>query len=366
MNKHLSWMVSPFFWLACGAPSAPTAEPPSRTDGGEHVLLADARIEPPDADVAWSDASTSGSDAAATPSSDASIGGTADDASNPDAPDASSPMDPPDAGPGPSPGCVGAGCECIRASEMWTEDFERGDYARWTGGGYGDPWGDGCQGNALSFQHPHGGAVSQRSEIVCASSSPDGVHRGYGGLQWSGDTRLPDYTNRGVGMDAPHGIVTTFWTWLESGYAFGDGRWVSLFTINPTCDYTQRVVTVGLDRSDWVVRAAHYWPEGALTLAPDAPAFPRGQWVRMTVYVNLNDGAMHVWQDGRSVEHVSGIVRESHALCQWHWGLYASGDNTDVVLYEDDKSVWKLEEAWTDFSREPWLGATQAVCGAGG
>jgi hypothetical protein len=50
-------------------------------------------------------------------------------------------------------------------------------------------------------------------------------------------------------------------------------------------------------------------------------------------------------------------------MCQWHWGLYASGDNTDVVLYEDDLVVWRLDEAWADPAREPWLGGSVAVCG---
>lgn len=259
-------------------------------------------------------------------------------------------------------GCVGAACTCIRAQELWREDFETGDYSRWTGRSYANDWGDDCQSNGLTTMHPHGGAYAHRSEIVCASSAPDGVHRGYGGLQWSGDTVLPDYTNTGVGLDAPSGIVTTFHLWLEAAYPFADGRWISLFTINPTCGYTERVITLGLDQADGILRPAHYWPEGTLTIEPGAPSMPRGRWVRITVYVNLVAGDMHVWQDGQSVEHVSGIVRATQTMCQWHWGLYGSADNTDVVVYEDDKVVWKLGEAWTDWSREPWLGETQAAC----
>lgn len=256
--------------------------------------------------------------------------------------------------------CMGAGCTCIRAREMWREDFETGDYSRWTGRSYMSGWGNACQNNGLTNMHPYSGSTAQRSEIVCVS--PEDVHRGYGGLQWSGDTVLGEYTNRGVGLDAPNGIVTTFHTWLEAGYSVGDGRWMSLFTVNPTCDYTERVITLGLDNADGIIRPAHYWPEGNLTIEPTAAAMPRGRWVRITVYLNFYSGEMHVWQDGQSVEHVSGIVRATRTMCQWHWGLYASGDNTDVVLYEDDKVIWKLEQPWTDFAREPWLGETQAVC----
>jgi hypothetical protein len=276
--------------------------------------------------------------------------------------DAGAPPPPPATDAGTPSSCVGEGCTCIRATNLWSEDFETGDYSRWTGRSYQNSWGDGCQNTAATTVHPHGGSRAQRSDIVCASSSPDGVHRGYGGLQFSGSTVLPEYTNMGTGLDAPNGIVTSFWVWLEAGYAFGGGRWMSLFTINPTCDYTQRVITLGLDQADGIMRAAHYWPEGTMTIEPDAPAMPRGQWVRVTVYLNLYSGDMHVWQNGQSVEHVSGIVRASRYMCQWHWGLYASGDNTNVVLYEDDKTVWRLDEAWTDWDREPWLGQTQAVC----
>lgn len=258
---------------------------------------------------------------------------------------------------------MGAGCTCVRARMMWSEDFETGDHSRWTDHGYGEPWGDACQSTALSTVHPRSGRYTQRSEIVCTSpEGPGGVHRGYGGLQWSGDTVLPAYTNTGTGMSAPNGIVTTFYTWLEAGYPFGSGRWVSLFTINPTCGYTERVITVGIDQPDGILRSAHYWPEGTSRIEPGAPAMPRGRWVRITVYVNFATGVLHTWQDGRSVEHVTGIARATTTMCQWHWGLYASGDNTDVVLYEDDKVVWKLDEPWTDFSREPWLGETQSVC----
>lgn len=252
--------------------------------------------------------------------------------------------------------------QCLRATQLWSEDFETGDHRRWTSRSYSEDWGDECQSTAISTARAHSGRHSQRSEIVCESRSPEGVHRGYGGLQLSGAQVLPQHTNSGTGLDAPHGIVTTFWTWLDAGYAFEDGRWVSLFTINPSCDYTDRVVTLGLDQRDGVLRAAHYWPEATQTIERGAPPMPMRQWVRVTVYLNLYTGDMHVWQDGRSVLHVEGIHRRMTTMCQWHWGLYASADNTDVVLFEDDMSVWKLDQAWTDWSREPWLGETQAVC----
>jgi len=32
------------------------------------------------------------------------------------------------------------------------------------------------------------------------------------------------------------------------------------------------------------------------------------------------------------------------------------------VLFEDDNSIWKLDEPWTDFDTEPYFGNTVAVC----
>ena len=125
----------------------------------------------------------------------------------------------------------------------------------------------------------------------------------------------------------------------------------------------ERVITLGLDQPDGILRAAHYWPEGTMEIAPSAPSFPLGRWARVTVLLDLHAGAMHVWQDGAVVEHVRGIARATRTMCQWHWGLYASGDNTDVVLYEDDVVVWRLDEPWADAAREPWLGGAIAVCG---
>ena len=91
---------------------------------------------------------------------------------------------------------------------------------------------------------------------------------------------------------------------------------------------------------------------------PGAMPFPRERWVRLTILVDLDDGVLHVWQDGQSTVHVTGIVRPLSTYCQFHWGLYASGDNTDVELYEDDFTLHRLTSPWTDWSREPWITTT--------
>ena len=84
---------------------------------------------------------------------------------------------------------------------------------------------------------------------------------------------------------------------------------------------------------------------------------------RITVYVNYYSGVMHVWQDGVSQQHVT-FHRDLHTICQWHWGLYASGNNDDIVLFEDDQSLWKLNQAWTNWDKEPYFDHGVAVCAA--
>jgi hypothetical protein len=251
--------------------------------------------------------------------------------------------------------------QCFNAKQLWFDDFETGDYRRWTSMNYYDSWGNNCQNNGISTESAHSPTHSQRSEIVCAYAE-NGVTRGYGGLQFSGDNVVPAFTNTGVGIDAPNGVVTVMWMRLDSPTVFQNGTWVNFWTSSATCDWSDEVMTVGLEDSSNRLAAAHYQNGGGTrTFSPNAPALPRGQWTRVTVYVNYYDGVLHVWQDGKSVEHVT-FNRALKTICQFHWGLYASGDNNNVVLFEDDKSLWKLGEKWTDFDKEPYFGGNVQTC----
>ena len=62
---------------------------------------------------------------------------------------------------------------------------------------------------------------------------------------------------------------------------------------------------------------------------------------------------------------VAAILVGVHDICQWHWGAYASGDNDDVVLYEDDNVIWKLQEQLPSFDAEPYFDVSISVCGGG-
>lgn len=294
-------------------------------------------------------------DAGAPVSHDAGSPPVSTDAGSPATPDSGPPdSGPPDAGEPPT--------ECVGARRLWFDDWETGDYSRWTSHTYFGDWGDGCESTGISTENPHGGRYSNRSEIVCRSSSD--VHRGYGGIQFDHDTALSAYTNTGTGIEAPGGTVSTFWLWLDTPYEFGGGRWLSLFTTNSACDYTDEVITVSLEDSTRRLNPAHVTSSGGtVTFSPGAPAFPLRRWVRVTIYINYYDGVMHIWQDGTSVVHAT-FRRPTRDICQWHWGAYASGDNDDIVLFEDEKSIWKLDSSWTDWSTEPWLdaGGTVSAC----
>jgi hypothetical protein len=56
------------------------------------------------------------------------------------------------------------------------------------------------------------------------------------------------------------------------------------------------------------------------------------------------------------------FVHPKQTICQWHWGAYASGDNDNLVLFEDDNSIWKLGEEWQDMSVEPYFGGLVRAC----
>jgi hypothetical protein len=248
---------------------------------------------------------------------------------------------------------------CVLAHRLFREDFEDGDYSRWTGGTYHGDWGPEsrhCRDAGFSTDVVRSGQRAHRSAVTCRSHTH--VHRGYGGLQLSGEEVVPRYTNRGVGTDAPHGMVTTFWVWIDVPYRFQNGRWLSLWTVNTDCGYEEEVVTLGLESAEHRLAPAHVT---GTVVSPDAPTMPLREWARVTIYVNAHSGTLHVWQDGQHVTR-SSFRRASNTLCQWHWGLYASGDNDRVVVHEDDISLWVLDEEWTDFSREPYLDEPGAAC----
>lgn len=255
-------------------------------------------------------------------------------------------------------GLTTASGTCFRARRLWHEDFETGNYARWSGTTYGNT-SVGCARSGFSTVRSRSGSRSHRTSISCTANQS---HRVYSGVQFNGDTPLARYTNRGSGIDAPYGIVNTYWHWLDVPYSFGNGRWFSPFTVNNSCDWSDRVITLGLENASNRLTPAHLTGTGGtMSFATNAPSFPLRRWVRTTVYINYYDGVMHVWQDGQKVAQGT-FSRRSRQICQFHWGLYASANNGNIVLFEDDISIWKLNQRWTNFNVEPYFGGNTTVC----
>lgn len=241
---------------------------------------------------------------------------------------------------------------CVTATPLWCEDFELGNYSRWTGG-Y-SPSGT-CRTSAFNAAESVSPLNSQRSQVFCIN--PNDSHRGYGGLRFQGDTVLPSFTIPSTGgIDAPNGLLIQFNIWLNVPYAFSPTKWLSLMTATHDCSNNwSQVVTLNLDDSTRRLKPVHV---STVTYAPGAPAVPLQQWTRVTVYLNYNAGSMHVWQDGVKVVSAT-FTRPVTTICQWHWGLYASGNNDDIVLHEDNIRILKLQQPLTNFTAEPWaLGVT--------
>jgi hypothetical protein len=257
--------------------------------------------------------------------------------------------------------CGSGGCDaqdgCLQATSLWCENFELNNYDRWTGG-YDEP--TSCESNGFVSEHPHGGTRTHRSDVLCSSSES---HRGYGGLRFEGDTVLQNYTYSSGGIDAPHGVVVTLWSWIDCPYTFDSTRWVSLITATHDCSNSwNQVVTLNIDDPSMRLKPVHV---SSVTYAPGAPAFPRGQWNRITMYLNYYTGSMHVWQNGTKVCSAT-FSRPTPTMCQWHFGLYASGPNNDITLFEDDYSIVKLDEPLVNFSVEPQFPGTPSPCGIAG
>jgi hypothetical protein len=264
----------------------------------------------------------------------------------------------PDATSSPDATPTDAG-SCVQARLLFSDDFEGGTYQRWTSQQYDfDP--EPCNSAMIGTERSRSPTRSSKSIVSCAKNGDS--HRGYGGVQFSGDTPLGGYTNTGSGINAPNGVVTTFWGWLEVPYTFGNGVWFSYFTVEGACNWSEPVITLALADPLNQVESVHIpLNGGTLNYAPNAPRWPVGQWVRTTVYVNYLAGEMRVWMDGAKVFDAS-FSRTTRTMCQFHWGLYASPNNTDLTYYEDDITLYKLLEPLSDTSTEPWLGEQIPVC----
>lgn len=243
---------------------------------------------------------------------------------------------------------------CVTASTVWCENFELGNYSRWTGG-Y-DSSGP-CRTSGFATDRFVSPTKSHKSQVTCAMSES---HRGYGGLRFQGDNCLSSFTSPSSGgINAPNGVIVSFWIWLKVPYDFSPTKWLSLGTVTNDCsnNWTD-VITLNLDDPTRRLKPVHV---SSVTYAPGAPSVPLQQWVKITWYINYSTGTLHAWQNGQKVVSAT-FSRPVHTLCQWHWGLYASGNNNDITLYEEDIRILKLSQPLTNFTVEPWFPGVSIGC----
>jgi hypothetical protein len=254
--------------------------------------------------------------------------------------------------------CSGSGCTasqgCLNGTSLWCENFELANYSRWSMAYYQTT---SCESNGFSFEQARSQARSHKSRVMCATGDS---HRGYGCLRFQGDTVMPSISPSSGGINAPHGVVVTMWKWLDVPYTFSSSRWISLMTVTHDCSNNwNSVLTLNIDDSSMRLKPVHVT---SVSYASNAPAFPLRQWTRITAYVNYHTGSMHVWQNGVKVCSAT-FSRSSPNMCQWHFGLYASGANDNITLFEDDYSIVKLNEPMTNFSVEPRFPSLVSPCG---
>lgn len=234
---------------------------------------------------------------------------------------------------------------------LWCEDWAAGNYNNWSSQYNADTNPCTLAGfNTTNFVSP---SNSMRSQILC-TGGVNGVHRGYGGLRFNGDAILPTFAIPSPGgFSAPNGFVVQFRNYLEVPYLMNSADsdlWMSMMTVTDDCSNAwHRVITLNLDDPTMRLRPTHVT---GIQYTLGAPAFPRNQWNRVTVYVNLSAGEMHVWQNGVKIVR-AWFTRPQSTACQFHFGLYCSGANWNINYYEDDLRIIKLTQPLTNFVAEP-------------
>lgn len=87
------------------------------------------------------------------------------------------------------------------------------------------------------------------------------------------------------------------------------------------------------------------------------PEFPTRRWVRITTYIQYESsgrGRVDVWQDGvRVLTGIQQSTTNGTTMTAGHWGLYTNDATWQAHLYNDDISIWSLNQPLTDFVREP-------------
>ena len=175
----------------------------------------------------------------------------------------------------------------------------------------------------------------------------------------------------------PVGTCTTpclieFWARLDD-VALKRGEWFSLgtFSADPS-DRWARVITVNVGWEGWL-HLFHVPDQGGgqRELQRTDIAFPRGRWVRITTWLDLDpdSGSAAVWQDGVLVS-AARVRGGDGSLDQMHFGLYAPPSLARGTVANDDIAVYRVSPlglGWTHNGppsrpRPPGAGCPSSPC----
>ena len=187
------------------------------------------------------------------------------------------------------------------------------------------------RGNAHRGQRAH---VAWLTGAVGTEPVDGPNHRGYPTIQLQ---------RRPAGPCAAPCLIQ-FWARVD-GFPLERGEWLSLATLSPDgSDRWSRVVTVNVGWEGWL-HLFHVPDQGVGERAFQRTdkLFPRGRWVRITVWLDLGrkHGTAAVWQDGvlTSAARVRG---GDGTLDQLHFGLYAPPSVDSGVVRNDDIAVYRV------------------------
>ena len=138
--------------------------------------------------------------------------------------------------------------------------------------------------------------------------------------------------------------LVQFWARVDGFLGLRPGEWLSLATLTPDgSDRWSRVVTVNVGWENWL--HLFHVPDqglGVRTFQRTDRPFPRGSWVRITIWLDLDaqGGAAAVWQDGKLMS-AAPVRGGDGSLDQLHFGLYAHPALASGSVRNDDIAVFR-------------------------
>jgi hypothetical protein len=256
-------------------------------------------------------------------------------------PDASTEQ--PGAGNGPEPGDPTLDC-----TSVWSSGFENG----FPGG----EWLDYDEGYFSEDGSLPDGNVAAWTIISRDSGEPvySGDHAYKGWITEPSSESHRPYPVIHIDFSTP--IVNTFMVYLEADYdSMADTDWIHFGTWGTEAYWALHTMSV----RNRLLNFAHTEPFAGEYIGPTPQAdFPRGEWVRLTVYIHYegNTGFVQVWQDGVAMLRAEIPLLADNPTTRIeraHWGMYSNAANGQGLQYNDDIALWTLSEPLEDLDAEP-------------